>query len=315
MSERLVQGRGIDGVVSVIPIPFDKDEEIDESALRMVVDFAVRCGVGAICLPAYGSEFYKLSDADRSRVIRIAVEAAAGRLLVIAQSNHGSAREALSIARANAAVGAHMISLAIPRVFPLHDDDLLQYLKTVLGGVDVPFLLQDFNPGGVTVTPDFVRRLKSECPNFHYIKLEEPVLGPKIQQIRESVGDSVGVLEGWGGMYMMELIPRGICGIMPGVSMADILNTVFDLRKNGHSKQAFDLFQVVLPQIVFSLQNMELYLYCEKRLLQARGVLTNARSRSACFTPDPATVKYVDELNERILDVLDRLPEFGRTRE
>lgn len=56
---------------------------------------------------------------------------------------------------------------------------------------------------------------------------------------------------------------------------------------------------------------MELYLYCEKRLLQARGLLTNARSRSACYTVDPVAVKYVDELNERILGVLDRLPEFG----
>jgi 4-hydroxy-tetrahydrodipicolinate synthase len=103
---------------------------------------------------------------------------------------------------------------------------------------------------------------------------------------------------------MMELIPAGICGVMPGLAMADLLNRVFDLRRSGDSGAAFRLFEPVLPQIVFSLQNLELFLYCEKRLLQARGVLANARARNASLSPDPATVRYVDELNERILQVL-----------
>ncbi|MFN7992421.1 MAG: hypothetical protein U0Q18_02400 [Bryobacteraceae bacterium] len=109
---------------------------------------------------------------------------------------------------------------------------------------------------------------------------------------------------------MMELVPAGICGVMPGLSMADLLQTAFDRRRHGNSGQAFDLFQAALPQIVFSLQNLELFLYCEKRLLQARGILANARARSACFTPDALSVRYVDELNERILDAIERMPEL-----
>jgi 4-hydroxy-tetrahydrodipicolinate synthase len=293
--------RALQGVVPVLPIPFTDDEEIDESALRRLVDFAVECGVSAICLPAYGSEFYKLSEAERYRVVEIAVEQAGGRTLVVAQSNHGSAKIAASIARRNASLGADVVSVAIPRQFALPDDELLRFLSTVLHAVDVPCLVQDFNPGGPTASVDLIARVHAECSNFRYLKLEEPLLAGKVQAMRSATSDAVRILEGWGGLFMMELIPLGICGVMPGLGMADLLNQVFFRRLAGESDAAFDLFGKLLPHIVFSLQNMELYLYCEKRLLQARGLLSNTCCRTAAYVPDAATVAYVDELNRRLV--------------
>ena len=234
--------RGVNGVVPVIPIPFDEREAIDEAALRRLIEFAVECEVGAICLPAYGSEFYKLSDEERAGVVRIAIDQADGRTLVIAQSNHGSSRVAADIARANVDAGADLISIAVPRLFALSDDDLLRFLREVLDAAEVPVLLQDFNPGGPTVSVEFVVRLREECRNLRYLKLEEPILAPKVAAIREATNDEVGVLEEWGGLYIMELIPVGICGVMPGLAMADLLNRIFDLRTQEKSADAFALF-------------------------------------------------------------------------
>ena len=81
-----------------------------------------------------------------------------------------------------------------------------------------PVLIQDFNPGGVTIGPDFCRRLVELCPNFRYAKLEEPMMASKVLAVREATEDRVGVLEGWGGLYMMDLIGVGICGVMPGLA-------------------------------------------------------------------------------------------------
>ena len=93
------KSRDLTGAVPIIPIPFDASENIDEEALRQLVEFALAKGFAGICVPAYLSEFYKLSDEERIRVVKIAVDQAAGRLLVIAQSNHGSSRLALAAAR------------------------------------------------------------------------------------------------------------------------------------------------------------------------------------------------------------------------
>src|SRR5438552_8194495 len=56
----------IDGIVPVIPTPFDADEEINWAALRSLLDFAAGADVGAVCLPAYASQFYKPTEAERT---------------------------------------------------------------------------------------------------------------------------------------------------------------------------------------------------------------------------------------------------------
>ena len=298
------------GAVPIVPVPFTSGEDVDEDVLRLFIEHAVSAGLRAVCLPAYGSEFYKLSEPERERVIRIAVEQARKRVLVIAQSNHASARVAAEIAKRNAGAGADMISFALPRLFPIPDADMLNYVSTLLKSVSLPFLLQDFNPGGPTVQPKFVAELSSRCPNLRYLKLEEPVMASKIRAIQRETEDRVKVLEGWGGLYVLELTPVGIAGLMPGLALADVLHRVFLLRRAGRSADAFAIFEKVLPQIVFSLQNMELYLYCEKRLLVARGLGKNELRRSAAYTPDADCVSYVEELNERILEADSQLESF-----
>ncbi len=104
---------------------------------------------------------------------------------------------------------------------------------------------------------------------------------------------------------MLELIPVGIAGVMPGLAVSDILQKVFMLRKNGEDAKAFDLFEKVMPQIFFSLQNMELFHYAEKELLIARGVLENSLVRKAAYKPDASTAAYIKELNARILRLIN----------
>ena len=299
------KAKELSGAVPIIPIPFRADDAIDEEALRQLVEFAANKGFAGICLPAYGSEFYKLSDEERVKVVNIAVEQAAGRSLVVAQSNHGSSRVALEMARKHVENGADIISVAVPRTFALRDDDLLRFFEPILNGVNVPTLVQDYYPTGTTIGPSFVSRLSAKCPQFTYLKLEEPQVTTKIVAIRAAVKDRIKVLDGMAGLYLMELIPAGIVGVMSGLAIADALKVVFELRAANKSEEAFNLYQKLLPFIVFGLQNFELWLYCEKRMLQARGLLASSHCRDASIAPDPHTVRYVDELTERILHALE----------
>ena len=304
-ADRATQQLPLRGVVPIIPTPFKPEtEEIDFDALRRLIDFAVAIGVPAVCLPAYASEFYKLSETERFRVVEIAVEQAAGRVVVIAQSNHPSLKLAQEIARRNEALGADLISFAIPRIFGLGPEDVLDYCRAMGQAVQAPVLIQDFNPNGPTVGAEFARQLHQTCPNFRYLKLEEPLMGAKVTAIREATADAIGILEGWGGMYTLELLPYGICGLMPGLAAADILAHVWRLGEQQRWAEAMDVFQRILPQLVFSLQNMELFLHLEKRLLVARGVLEHATVRHATLNPSPELLTYGDFLNQRVLEVL-----------
>lgn len=294
----------IDGIVPILPVPFHADERIDEESLRRVVDFCIREKAAAVCLPAYASEFYKLSDAERVEAVRIAAEEAGGRLPVLGQANHASLRVAIELAHRMEAAGAAMISVAAPRVFSLGEADLLRYFRAFCREVRSPVLIQDFNPGGPTVGPEFARRLRADCPNFAYLKLEDPLMGPRIRAILEATRGDVGVLEGWGGMYLLELVPSGICGVMPGVPLLRPLEAAFRARKDGHDAEAFAAHSRVLPFIVFTLQHMELFLHVEKRLLRRMGLIRHDTVREATLVVDPDTDRYADWLIEQMLPVV-----------
>lgn len=298
----------LSGVVPIIPTPFTENEEIDEEALRSLVDFACSCGIQAACLPAYASEFYKLTDDEKLQVVKIAVDQAKGRIKIVAQSNHPSLKSAIRLAQANVKNGADIVSLAVPRIFSLPENSLMEYLSGFLQSIpNTPVLIQDFNPGGASISASFIKRLQDAHPNFKYLKLEEPLCAPKFEEIVKVTEGKVGLFEGWGGLYMLELIPVGIAGVMPGLAVADILQKVFLLRKQGEHDKAFTLFEKVMPQIFFSLQNMELFHYAEKELLMARGVLKNSIARKAAYIPDASSKSYISELNQRVVALAKEL--------
>ena len=297
----------LNGIVPIIPTPFDLEEQIDWQAMRQLLDFACSVDIAAVCLPAYASEFYKLSADERRKLIALAIEHVGGRVPVIAQANSVAAAHAVELARFAQDAGAAAVAVAVPRQFAVRDRDLLRYFDRILSAIDVPLLMQDFNPGGPTVSPEFLAQLHRMHPHFRWVKLEEPMMAARVQSVRDATGGEVGVLEGWGGMYLLELVPAGICGVMPGLGPADLLARIYRLAKAGRMQEAYDVFQGVLPQIVFSLQNMELYHHAEKRLLLARGIIGTCVVRDLRMDLDPQEAEQIDFLNANILALLDRL--------
>ena len=296
----------LDGVVPVLPVPFHEDESIDERSLACLADFAATHGAAAMCLPAYGSEFYKLTEAERERVIGIAIEANRGRIPVAAQANHGSAKVAANLAKRYASMGADIISFAIPRMFAATNGDVLRFCGTICDAVDVPILIQDFNPGGPTMDAEFIETLNRNHENFSYAKLEEPMIIDKLTRIRDRVGDKVGILEGWGGYYMLEAIPLGICGLMPGVPLLEVLDMVYRAKKSGDDTRAYDLYGSVLPFIAFTLQDFEIFLQVEKRLLVRRGIIAEHKLRGLTYSLSPAAEAHVDFLCTQVMRILEK---------
>jgi 4-hydroxy-tetrahydrodipicolinate synthase len=96
-------------------------------------------------------------------------------------------------------------------------------------------------------------RLVQTAGNIRYLKLEEALMGAKVRAICKATHNQVRVFEGWGGMYLLELMPEGIAGAMPGLSMCDLFVRVFSLASAGDLEKAFELCRFMLPQIVFSL--------------------------------------------------------------
>lgn len=72
----------IKGVVVPMITTIDKDELIDEAAIRSQVDYVIDGGVSGILLFGSNGEFYVVEEDEMERGLKIVVDQAAGRVPV-----------------------------------------------------------------------------------------------------------------------------------------------------------------------------------------------------------------------------------------
>jgi 2-keto-3-deoxy-L-arabinonate dehydratase len=104
MSE--TNARHVNGIVPIVPTPSTIEELIDWPSLRRLVDFACATRARVMCLPAYASEFHKLSESERLQLVAEAVRQAADPLPVLAQVNFVFLHQAVETARELKGMGA-----------------------------------------------------------------------------------------------------------------------------------------------------------------------------------------------------------------
>ena len=74
----------------------------------------------------------------------------------------------------------------------------------------------------------------------------------------------------------------------------------------GQDDRAYDLFGSLLPFINFTLQDFELFLQVEKRLLVRRGLFAAAGCRSLSFSPSQPVTQHIDFLIAQMVRLMER---------
>ncbi|MBX3567788.1 MAG: dihydrodipicolinate synthase family protein [Rhizobiaceae bacterium] len=160
------------GVLSAIVTPFSPDgEQIDEAALRKLVDQNIADGVDGF-VPAGGTgEFSVLSHQERLKLVEIVVEQSAGRVAVLAHTGATSSREAIAFSKHAERVGASAIMLATPYYEPIGFEEAFAYYAAVADATSLPICAYNFPPAtGLHLDVDFLVRLATEIPQVKYVK-------------------------------------------------------------------------------------------------------------------------------------------------
>lgn len=127
------------GVWPVMVTPFTDNGEIDESALRELVDWYIEHGVNGLFATCQSSEIFKLSLEERIRITEITLDAAAGRVKVIA-SGHVSDSIEDQIAEINAigATGVDAVILITNRLAKEDesDDIWIANMRTIIENIN-----------------------------------------------------------------------------------------------------------------------------------------------------------------------------------
>lgn len=150
----------ISGSIVALVTPMQSNGDVDWEALRQLVEWHVAEGTNAIVAVGTTGESATLDVDEHLAVIRAVIEAAAGRIPVIAGTGANSTSEAIELTRAAADIGADACLLVTPYYNKPTQEGLYQHYKAIAEAVDVPQILYNV-PGrtGVDMQNATVARL------------------------------------------------------------------------------------------------------------------------------------------------------------
>jgi 4-hydroxy-tetrahydrodipicolinate synthase len=139
----------------------------DEKAFQAIVDWQIREGSHGIVPVGTTGESPTLSEKEHKRVVELAVEAAAGRVPVIAGTGSNNTAEALDYTRHAQEAGADAALVVVPYYNKPTQDGLYAHFKAIADAVQIPVFVYNVPARTVTnITPETLARLARDCPNI-----------------------------------------------------------------------------------------------------------------------------------------------------
>jgi 4-hydroxy-tetrahydrodipicolinate synthase len=164
------RGEQFAGLTVALVTPL-KDGQIDEDALRKLVDFQVEAGTETVSPVGTTGESPTLTHEEHERVISIVCEQAAGRIKVMAGTGSNSTAEAIRLTKFAKDAGATAALLVAPYYNKPTQEGFFQHYKAVAEAVDIPIVLYNI-PGRTAknVEAETVARIAEACPNIVAVK-------------------------------------------------------------------------------------------------------------------------------------------------
>ncbi len=139
----------IRGSLVAIVTPMSDDGALDLDALRRLVDWHVAEGSDGVVIVGTTGESPTVDYDEHCQLIRATVEAAAGRVPVIAGTGANSTREAVELTACAKAAGAAAGLSVVPYYNKPTQEGLYRHFRTIAEAVDLPLIL--YNVPGRTV--------------------------------------------------------------------------------------------------------------------------------------------------------------------
>jgi len=158
------------GVFPYLVSPIDGSGRIKADVLGRLVDDLVAAGVHGVTPLGSTGEFAYLNNEQRADVVRATIEAASGRVPVVAGVASTATADAVAQARIYQKLGVDGILAILESFFPLGEAQVEAYFRAIADAVEVPVVLYT-NPQfqRTDLSLDVIARL-SEHSRIRYIK-------------------------------------------------------------------------------------------------------------------------------------------------
>jgi len=206
------------GSIVALVTPF-RGGTVDEAKLKELVEMHVTQGTDGIVPCGTTGESPTLSHDEHRRVVEIVIEAARGRLHVIAGTGSNATSEAISLTAHAKKAGSTGALVVNPYYNKPTQEVLYRHFRAVADAVDIPILAYNIaSRTAINVETDTLVRLVKDCPNIVGVKEASGSLD-QMTQVILACGPDFSVLSGDDNLTLplMSVGGRGVISVIANI--------------------------------------------------------------------------------------------------
>lgn len=143
------------GILSALLTPFDENNNVNEKALRDLVEFNLKNGIQGFYVGGSTGESMVMTAEERKTVFRVVAEQVNGRVPIIAHVGAISTDAAIDMAKYAEELNYDAISAVAPFYYSFSYEAIKQYYTDIVSSVNLPMIIYNFpNSGGFAFTAD-----------------------------------------------------------------------------------------------------------------------------------------------------------------
>jgi dihydrodipicolinate synthase/N-acetylneuraminate lyase len=178
---------------------------------------------------------------------------------------------------------------------------LHRYYAALAAAIDLPIVVQDASGYvGRPMSIAFQVRLLSELGDRVSFKPEAHPIGQRVSELRDGSDGRARILEGTGGIALVDTYRRGVVGTMPAADVCWAVVALWNALEAGDTLTA-DKIHGPLASMISMQSSLDAFIAIEKHLLVRQGVLVRADMREPVgYRLDAETAAE----SERLADLL-----------
>ena len=235
------------GVYTALVTPF-KRGELDEPALKKLIELQVRAGVDGIVPVGTTGESPTVDYDEHVRIVELAVRYAKGRCKIIAGTGANSTEEALFLTLSAEQAGADGSLQVCPYYNKPSQEGLYAHFSEIANATKLPIVLYNI-PGrcNVEIAVPTVARLAADCPNIVSIK-EAGGDADRVSRLRAALPKKFTILSGDDSLTLpfMAVGAKGVISVASNLIPRQLTRMVHAYLK-GDLKGALKLHEKYFP--------------------------------------------------------------------
>jgi len=227
-----------EGALTAMVTPFDKEGKVDEEGLRENVRFQIKKGIHGLVPVGTTGECATLSYEEHNRVVDVVIDAAKGKVPVLAGTGSNSTWEAIMLTKHAKEVGADGALLVVPYYNKPTQAGLYQHFKRIAEEIDIPQVIYNIpSRTAVNMLPKTMAKL-AKIKNIVGVKEASGNL-EQVARIIELAGKELSVVSGDDSLTL-QIMKLGGVGIISVASnlVPDKVTKMVNSFRSGDVKTA-----------------------------------------------------------------------------